>query len=298
MVDLSFLLDWPQSYNTLAILLSLLVLGAGCAAVGSFAILNQQALISDVAAHATLPGVAIGFLLTVLWDVQNDVAAISLMLLCAALCGSVGIMLVQSLAASSRLRVDAAMGVVLSGFYGLGLVLFSMIQRIEGVSAAGLDRFLLGQVTGITAAESLVIFVLSLLALGGTLLFMRPLSWLCFDPNYLKAHHPRLKAITGWLLTALIIVIICAGLRTVGLVLFVALMIIPVSSFRPWARSVAGLVLAAVLIGVGGSYIGVQFSAHHANVPAGAAVVLSCAGLFGLSIVLMKLTESLRGHNG
>ncbi len=289
MLDLTIFLDWPSTHNTLVVLLSVLVMGAACTAVGCFAVLNKQALISDVASHATVPGLAIGFLLTVLLRTESDVFAMGLMLLCAGVSGAFGVFLVGWVSRCSRLRPDAAMGAVLSVFYGLGLVLFSMIQRIEGVSAAGLDRFLLGQVTGITVAEGVMIAVLSLVALGGVVLSFRGLTWLCFDPLYLQAHYPRLKIVMNRILIGLILVVICAGLRTVGIVLFVALMIIPVCSLRIWCRRVSSLAIGSGFLGLLSCYIGVQVSAHYADVPAGAAIVLACAFVFVVSIGLANL---------
>lgn len=280
----SIFFDWPQSYNTLIVLLSALIMGAACTIVGGFAVLNKQALISDVAAHATVPGVAIGFLLSVLLNIENNALAITTMLPSAGLSAAIGIYSVNWITNHSRLRPDAAMGAILSSFYGFGLVLFSIIQRLDGIHAAGLDRFLLGQITGITMAESLIIATLSCTALICAIISMRQLTWICFDSTYLQAHNPQLKKWTGRILFALILLVICAGLRTVGIVLFVALMIIPAASMRIWSHNITSFLTGSAVFGMLGCYIGVQISAHYADIPAGASIVLSCAALFTASI--------------
>ena len=289
----SIFIDWPQSYNTLIVLLSALIMSAACAIIGGFAVLNKQALISDVAAHATVPGVAIGFLLGILFNIDNNAIAIATILLSAGISAAIGVYSVNWITSHSRLRPDAAMGTILSSFYGFGLVLFSIIQRLDGVNAAGLDRFLLGQITGITMAESLVITTLSCTALIGAIITKRQLTWLCFDSTYLQAHNPQLKKWTGRILLVLILLAICAGLRTVGIVLFVALMIIPAASIRIWSHNIASFLTGSALFGILGCYIGIQISANYVNIPAGASIVLSCTTLFIASIITAQIIRRI-----
>jgi len=289
MVDFSIFFAWPDTHNTLIVLFSVLVMSVACTSVGCFVVLNRQALIADVASHATVPGVAIGFFLTVLLAIDNDASAMAVILLCAGAFGALGVYCVDWISRYSCLKPDVAMGSVLSVFYGFGLVLFSMIQRVEGVRVAGLDQFLLGQVTGITTPEAVLILTLSGLALGGVVLMFRGLRWLCFDPLYLQAHCPRFKLVLNRVMVFLILLIICAGLRTVGVVLFVALMIIPVCALQIWQARVSILAVSAGIFGLVACYMGVQISAHHNHVPAGAAIVLCCAGLFCISVIAAHL---------
>ncbi|MCL6503746.1 MAG: metal ABC transporter permease, partial [Pirellulales bacterium] len=207
-----------MTYNTLVVLAGTSLLGAGAGLVGTFAVLRGRALLGDALAHAALPGVCLGFLV---WGDRS----LPVMLLGALATGMAGVALVGALSGLPRVKSDAAIGMVLSVFFGAGLVLSRLIQsRHAGGSKAGLDSYILGKTAGMLLGDVYLILGVSLIALVVTVLLYKEFKLVTFDPEF--------ALVQGWpagklelLLMGMLAVMVVLGLPAAGAVLVVALLI-------------------------------------------------------------------------
>ncbi len=277
---------FTSHYNTTIVYLSTAALGIAAGLVGCFLILRKQALISDAITHATLPGIGIGFLLSILLGLE-DGRFLPLLLLCAGITASIGAASVRFISKNTRLSTDTAIASVMSFFYGSGLVILSIIQNMESGNKAGLNSFLLGAVSGITAQDLTLLCISSLITIWITTRYFRSLRLLCFDESYAKLISMNIKK-AEYILLFLTVLVICIGLKTVGLILIIALLIIPPITARLWtAKSEFMLVLSAIL-GLMGTTAGVYLSIQY-NLPTGSTIVLAIFILFIASLSIQKV---------
>ena len=134
-------------YNASLVAVGAMLLGVSAGAAGTFLFLRKRALVSDAVSHATLPGVAIAFMVMVAFG--GDGRWVPGLLIGSALSAWVGLWVLDRLVARTRLAEDAAIGVVLSVFFGFGVVLLTVIQTLGTGRQAGLESFLLGSTAGI-----------------------------------------------------------------------------------------------------------------------------------------------------
>ena len=140
LVEVLRVLTLQAGYNTAVVLIGVTLLGAAAGVVGTFAVLRRRALMSDTLSHATLPGICLAFLAAVL--LEADGRSLPVLLAGAAVSGVVGVLVVQAIAQTTRLPEDAAMGAVLSVFFGLGFVLLSHIQTLGTGAEGGIAKFI------------------------------------------------------------------------------------------------------------------------------------------------------------
>ena len=249
-------------------------LGIVSGALGSFAVLRRQSLLGDAMSHAALPGVALAFLLT-------DSKASLPLLLGAAVAGWVGTLLVMAIVRTTRLKYDSALGIVLSVFFGVGLVLLTLIQKRPDASQAGLDRFLFGQAASLLERDLYVMAGLGAIALGATLLLWKEFKLLTFDAEFGASVGFPVRALDV-ALTGLLVIAIVVGLQTVGVVLMSAMVVAPGAAARQWTDRLAVMVVLAAAFGALAGVSGAVVSSTAQRMPAGPTIVL-CAGAIVLA---------------
>lgn len=269
---------------TLLIYISVTAMGVAAALTGTFVHYRGRTLLSDVTAHATLPGVAIGFLVALALDI-NGGRSLPIMLGCAAGTAFIAGLCVQMIEHYTRLGRDVAIASVLSVFYGAGITLLSYIQRLEHAAQAGLESFLLGQITGITAPDALTITFAAFIIGGATLFLARQFSHICFDEIHAKTLGINTH-IYDTVLNILMIGVVCIGIRTLGVILVLALLIIPPVTARLWSAQLPRLLCIAAFIGALSCLSGAMLSTHLDNMPAGGTIVLCAATLFLASLLV------------
>jgi manganese/zinc/iron transport system permease protein len=252
-------------------------LGAVAGALGSFAVLRRQSLLGDAIAHAALPGIALAFLLT-------GSRATPILVLGAALAGWLGTLLVMGIVRSSRIPEDSALGIILSVFFGAGLVLLTFVQRRPTAAQAGLETFLWGQ-----AATLLIQDVVLILGAGGAALLLLALFWkefklLAFDPEFGASIGMPVTRV-DILLTSLLVVAIVIGLQTVGVVLMSAMVVAPAAAARQWTDSLGMMVLLAGGMGAVAGAAGAAVSSMGGGIPTGPTIVLAASALVAVSLV-------------
>lgn len=271
-----------SGYNATLVALGAALLGLAAGVVGTFVNLRRRALVSDAMAHATLPGIGLGFLVMV--GLGGDGRALPGLLAGAALTAALGLWAVQSLT-RTRLPEDAAIGAVLSTFYGAGIVLLTVIQTLGAGKPAGLETVLLGSTAGMLALDAVTLAVGGALVLVALLVLHRPLLMTAFDPGHAAMMGVRTRLMdTALMLLTLAVVLL--GLRVVGLILVVALLIIPAAAARLWSDRAPVVALIAGGIGAAAGHIGAALSAVVPDLPTGPVIVLLTSAAFALSLIL------------
>lgn len=277
MLEFLSLLFFGGGYNTNIVFLGASTLGISGGVMGVFLVLRKRALMSDAVSHAMLPGVCVGFLLLYILGISGG-RDFTVLLFGALITGILGTLSVQWIRDQTRLTEDTAIGSVLSTFFGLGMVLLSFIQTLSVEGKAGLSSVLLGQIAALTRMEAEVIFVVSVGVCVVCVLFLRVFVLVCFDRGYCES--------IGWsgrwidfMMMGLMLVILSVGLKTVGLVLIIALLIIPAASARFCTDDVVTMVILSGIFGGLSGYVGTGLSAF-LSVPTGGIIVVSLGVIF------------------
>ena len=253
------------------------VIGLVSGSLGTYAVLRGQSLLGDAISHAALPGVVLAFLLTASKAPLVLVAG-------AAAAGWLGTLAVMGVVKRSRVPFDAALGIVLSVFFGLGMVLLTLVQRRPDAGQAGLDRFLFGQAAALLPRDVATMAALGAVALVAMLVFWKEFKVLLFDPDFAAAQGLPVRRLDVALTTLLVLAIV-TGLQTVGVVLMSALVVAPAAAARQWTDRLGGVVALAGVFGAGSGAAGAWISATAAKLPTGPVIVLVASAVVGVSLL-------------
>lgn len=270
-------------YNAALVAIGAGLLGFAAGLVGNFLFLRKRSLVGDAIAHATLPGVALAFLVMV--ALGGDGRNLAGLLAGSAATAGIGLLAVDWIARRTRLTEDAAIGAVLSAFFGFGVVLMTVIQTLPRGRQAGLESFLLGSTAGMLYLDALIIAGGGALCVSLALLLRRPMTMVSFDPGYAQSRGIDLRAI-DLAMMGLVMAVTVVGLKLVGLVLIVALLIIPPAAARFWTDRSERMLWIAGAIGAASGYVGAALSASAPDLPTGPVIVLLCFALFCVSLLL------------
>jgi manganese/zinc/iron transport system permease protein len=274
---------WLLDYNTRVVLVGTAILGMCCGIVGTHLFLRRRALLGDVVSHAALPGVCLAFLINEAWRPGSG-KSLSGLMLGAAASAVAGVACLEGIRRTRRLPEDAALAIVLSLFFGLGVVLLSAIQRLPTGSAAGLADFLFGKPAGLLLGDVLLIGGLSALVLVVCGLLWKELIVVSFDASFAATQGWPVRSL-DLLVVLLVTAVVVIGMQCVGLLLVVALLIIPPAAARYWTDRVSSLVMISGAIGAVSAAAGVLLSAIIPKLATGAVIVLCAAAAFTLSLV-------------
>jgi manganese/zinc/iron transport system permease protein len=256
---------WGLAYTDTVVVLGAVVLGVTSGVLGAFAVLRRRSLVGDAVAHSTLPGVCVAFLVAGVKDVPGLLAG-------AAVAGLVAALLMVGIERTGRISPDTAIGVVLSGFFSLGVVLLTHIASGADADQAGLENYLFGQAAGLLESDVAVMAVLGGSGLLVVALLRRALTTTLFDPAYAGAIGLPVRALEI-VMTGLLVVAVVIGVRVVGAILMVAMLVVPTVV----ARQLAGRFPAVLaLAGVVGAVVGAtgSLAATRGALPTGPVIVL------------------------
>ena len=271
------------AYNTAVVLLGCALLGLAAGTVGTFSLLRGRALVADAVGHAALPGVAIAALIVA--TLGGDPRSLPPLLAGAATAGVLGVLAVQALARTGRIREDAAIAIVLSSFYALGVAILSWLQTQPGAAQAGLSKFILGQAAAMRAEDAWVAASVAGLCLLVCLVMFQRLRAVCFDPDFCRMQGLGVQKV-DLLLLGLLVLVCVAGLQAVGLILVVALLVLPAATARLLTFRLPRMLAISAAIGAICGAAGAWVSALRPEVPTGAAVVLALAAVFTVALLL------------
>ncbi len=271
------------SSNTFTVVVGTSLLGLACGVVGTFAVLRKRALVGDALAHASLPGICIAFLI---FHQKNFL----LLILGALLIGLLSVFCINAIRQFTRTKEDAAIAIVLSSFFGLGVVLSRIIQSNPIGNKAGLDDFIFGKAASMIRQDLYVICVTSLVSLATVAALVKEFKILCFDANYgWSLGFPILRL--DYLLMSLVALCTVVGLPAVGVVLVSALLIFPGVTARLWTDSFEWTIFLGGIIGMFAALLGSLLSAFPISflsvepppLPTGPVIVLCCAAFYVFS---------------
>ncbi|GGH27305.1 manganese/zinc/iron transport system permease protein [Cribrihabitans marinus] len=270
-------------YNATLVAIGATLLGVAAGCTGTFLFLRKRALVSDAVSHATLPGICLAFMAMVV--LGGDGRNLPGLLAGSALSAWIGLLCMTWLTRRTRLAEDAAIGAVLSVFFGFGVVLLTVIQTMSAGRQAGLESFLLGSTAGMLRSDAVIIALGGALSLALILMLRRPMTLVAFDPEYAAARGLPVTRIDLTIM-GLVMAVTVVGLKIVGLILIVALLIIPPVTARFWTDRSDRVVLLSGLAGGLAGYVGAALSASAPNLPTGPIIVLVSFALFALSLLL------------
>ncbi len=206
------------SINTQWVLLSTMTLGIAAGTIGCISYWRKQSLMSDALAHAALPGVVIAFLLT---GQKN----LFILIIGAAISALVGAFFIQWIQSSTRVTEDTAMGMILSVFFGLGIMLLTITNRTAGGNQSGLDNFIFGQAAAMVRSDVNTMLVLALFVIFVVFIGFKEWKLYLFDPSFAQGSGLSLTWMNV-LYTIVLVTTIVVGIQAVGVILIAALMII------------------------------------------------------------------------
>lgn len=259
-------------------------LGLLSGVVGTLATLKQESLLGDVLSHSALPGIGIAFILLAKKN-------LIVMLIGAALAGGLATVLINWMKKKSIIKGDSAMSLILSSFFGLGLVLLTYIQRQPNGHQAGLENFIYGQASAMLMRDIKLSVVIASIFLIILVLFWKEIKVFIFDPTF--AHTMGFSAVfLNGLVSLMIVVTIVIGLESVGVVLMSSLLIAPSIAARQWSDRMGVVAVLAGIFGFLSGLIGSFISSIGARIPTGPTIVL-VASLFVLVSLLVAPKRGL-----
>jgi manganese/zinc/iron transport system permease protein len=274
---LAALVDGRIDSNDLVAVCALL-LGACCGMLGSFVVLRRQSMLGDAIGHAVLPGVCLGF-------VFAGERSTPWLLAGAAVAGVVASVLIQLLQRTTPLKSGETMGVVFTGFYGIGIVLLSGIQRSGAAGQAGLEKFLFGQIVGVTGVDVAALAVVGALVLGVLVVGWPLMKVSTFDEVFARSIGMPARGAQVVLL-AMLTAVIVVSIQAVGVVLVSAMLVTPAAAAYLLTDRLGRMTVIAAVIGAVCGLVGAGVSVMGDELPTGALMVLTVSAVFAAAFLL------------
>lgn len=242
------------------------LLTASSAIVGSFTFLNKKSLVGDAIAHAVLPGICLGFLLA---GTKNPIALI----VGAFVTGWISLVLVEYITTKTRIKEDTAIGLILSVFFGIGILMLTVIQKSGNASQSGLDHFLFGKAASLVGSDLVTFSIVAVILLVMVLALFKQFSLLAFDKDYARSIGLPVKGIE-LVLTSLIVLAVVIGIQAVGVVLMAAILITPAAAARFWTDKITVMFFLASMFGAISGLSGAFISYTAPSMPTGPWIVI------------------------
>lgn len=274
---MSLFYDLLFDYTLRNIALGSAILGIVGGILGSFALLRKQALLGDALSHAALPGICLAYILT-------GTKTPLILLVGAGIAGWIGTLLILRIIQETRISEDAALGIVLTVFFGFGIMLLTFIQHSGHASQSGLDKYLFGQAATLVQDQVTTMAVLGGVALLIVGLLFKEFKLITFDPAFAATLGFPVDRL-GVLLTLLIVVAVLIGLQTVGVVLMAAMLIAPAAAARQWTERLSTMLALAALFGALSGVTGALISISDSQLPTGPMVILSATAIVIVSLL-------------
>ena len=277
-MDITQLLsDLFFDYTLRTVALGAAILGIVSGMLGSFAVLRKQSLLGDAISHAALPGIVIAFLLTR----QREPAVLMLGALAA---GWLATLFMLAITRTTHIKSDTSLGLVLSVFFGLGLMLLTFTQRLPDATQAGLDKFLFGQAATLLQRDLITMGVTGAIAIGLMVIFWKEFKLITFDPEFAASLGFPVRVLDV-VLTTLLVIAIVIGLQTVGVVLMSAMIVAPAAAARQWTDKLSLMIVLGGLFGAISGVSGTLISSSAERLPTGPVIVLCVSAIVLFSML-------------
>jgi len=264
-------------YTLMTVVLGGALVGLLSGIFGVYAVLRKQSLLGDTISHSALPGIALVFLVL---QVKHPLALV----LGAMVAGWLGTIIISSVSNRTRIKLDTIMAVVLAVFFGLGLALLSLIQKLPTANQAGLTKFLYGNASTMLRQDVYVMAGFAAVALIAVSLLWKEFKLATFDADYARSLGFPIRLL-DMVLLSLIVISITIGLQMVGVVLMSAMLVAPAASARQWTNRFDTMVLLSSLFGIAACVAGALLSSTLDRLPTGPTIVCIITVVFVVSIL-------------
>ena len=256
--------------NVRYVVLGMVLLGASTGVVGCFTFLRKRALLGDAVAHSVLPGVCLAFMIT---GIKHPL----ILLGGAVLSGWLSLVIIDGITKYSRIKADAAIGLTLSVFFGIGILLLTMIQQSGNAAQSGLDKFLFGKAAAMIGTDLWVFGGLSVVLIGVVMLFFKEFALVAFDVNFAESMGLPVRVVEI-ALASITVLAVAVGIQAVGVVLMAAMLITPAAAARYWTDKLPKMVFfGSRFWSIVGCFGGLYFVSRYGN----AYGALDCGGFVG-----------------
>lgn len=269
---------FASDYTLRVVALGSAILSIISGALGTYAVLRKQSLLGDAVSHAAFPGICLVFLLTGLKRTET-------LLLGALIAGWLAAILIRTCVNNTRIKLDSALGVTLSSFFGIGLIIITYIQKIPNSNQAGLDKFIFGQASTLLINDIKIMTRLGAVALLIVMIFWKEFKLFCFDKEFGNTMGFSIKVL-DILLTTTIVIAIVIGLQTVGVILMSVMLIAPAIAARQWTDRLWLMMIIASIFGALSGVTGTVISSLVKNIPTGPMIVIIISLITFISILL------------
>lgn len=271
-----WLLEMLNDYTFRTVMIATALFGITGALIGSFTFMQRQSLLGDVISHATLPGIICALILTG--------SRHPLILLCGGmLSGMLGVACMHMIVQKSSLKKDAALGIILSVFFGVGLVLLTYLQQVPEAQHGLIIKYIFGNASTVMHADIYLIAAISIIISTILYIFWKEYTALLFDASHAAQLGYPVQALQH-LLTVLTVLCIITGLQLVGVVLMSSFLIAPAAAARQWTTSFRSMVLLASGFGCFSAVAGTALSAQYTHLPTGPIIVVIASIIVGISL--------------
>ena len=265
-------------YPVIVTLVGLVIIGISSGILSCFAVLRHQSLLGDAISHAVLPGLCIAFILTLSkhsW----------VLLMGGLISGLIGTLFITLIIRYTILKSDTALGIILSIFFGFGIFLLTIIQKIPTARQSGLDTFLFGSAASILASDLYLMGICLVMIIITTIAVWKEFKCFTFDPHFsVSLGYPIAKI--EFLMTILLVITIVIGLQSVGVILMSALIIAPGVAARQWTNRLSTMVFISIIISCLSGIVGVLISSSIPKCPTGPIIVVIVSVLVIISLLL------------
>lgn len=272
-----------SDYTFRLVSIGALILGSLSGLLGCYTVLKKQSLLADGISHSALPGVVIIFMIF-------NKKELGYLLIGAIITGSIAQALIQKLATEKAIGFDGSLAVILSSFFGLGMMGLSYIQRQPTSNQAGLARFIFGQASTMLERDIYLMIVVAIIVIFLTVLFRKELMTLIFDREYCQILGFNVKFLDS-LLSIMMVITIMVGLQSVGVILMSAMMIAPACAARQWTNHLKSMLILASIFGGFSGVVGTIVSSSISKMPTGPSIVL----VMGVIVMVSLLFGPDRG---
>ena len=276
-----FNMDVLTGYSFIIVGSGTFLLAAIAGAVGCITVLKGQSLIGDAIGHAAFPGIVLSFMLFM----QREPI---LLTLGAVVSGTTAFMLIQVIKENSKLELDAILAVILSSFFGVGMVLKSHIQgnsAYKDAAQSGLSSYIFGQAAYIMKDDVKLILYIGIPTLILLVLFYKEIKLFLFDEIYARTIGIKTVLLYGIILV-MTMGIIAAGLKLVGAILISSLLIIPAITAMQWSEKFSKVLIIAGVTGGVSALIGTYISTVYDGMSTGATIILVMGSFAVISLVI------------
>jgi manganese/zinc/iron transport system permease protein len=264
--------------NIRYVVLGSVLLSAISAMVGTFTFLDKKSLMGDAIAHAILPGICLGFLISGTKNPWFLIAG-------AFVTGWLSIYAIEQITSKTRIKEDTAIGLILSVFFGIGVLMLTAIQKSGNAAQSGLDQFIFGKAAAMIGQDLLVFSVVAVFLLLSVWLLFKEFTLIAFDKDFAAAIGMNVRKIR-MILTSLVVLAVVIGIQAVGVVLMAAMLITPAAAARFWTDKIKIMIIIASLFGAVSGLSGAYISWLAPAMPTGPWIVVVISSIAILSFFI------------